>query len=243
MRMISELSLLTMVWFFLSHRTGTENLQHRSLDWQDRGQRWRHYSPPSIVGIGLEIQIFDVFWAIERINFCSRELVDVCERPSFGAHVWGHDGDRYMCKPHQTTSTYCQTGLDDKCLRIKSSNPFSFRTMSVRVAHAVAFSVSGLLDKGSTYGMHRRHINGSDLLYDFSHHLAAKHSIVLTLLSLKLASFFDETPERRRSPLEWTIRLVFKLGDIRLESGIFLGTHRRLYVSGSRFSTNPFRPR
>jgi hypothetical protein len=126
--------------------------------------------------------------------------------------------------------------LDDKCLRIKSSNPFSFRTMSVRVAHAVAVSVSvhALLDKGSTYGTHRRHINDSDLVYNFSNHLmAAKHSI-LTLLSLKLASFFDETPERRRSPLERTIRFVFKLGDIGLETGVFLGAHRRLYVSGCK---------
>jgi hypothetical protein len=109
--------------------------------------------------------------------------------------------------------------------------------MSVRVAHAVAVSVSGvhaLLDKSSTYGTHRRHINDSDLVNNFSNHLAAKQSSILTLLSLKLAFFFDETPERRRSPFERTIRFVFKLGDIGLETGVFLGAHRRLYVSGCK---------
>jgi hypothetical protein len=58
-----------------------------------------------------------------------------------------------------------QTG-DDERLRIKSSKPFSFRTMSVRVAHAIAKSVSvlALQDKGNnTDGTHTRHINGSDL--------------------------------------------------------------------------------
>jgi hypothetical protein len=77
----------------------------------------------------------------------------------------------------------------------------------------------------NTYGTHKRHINGNDLVIKFSDRLATPKNNILTLLRLEVPSLFDETPEYRRRPLEGTIRLVFTLRDIGLETGDFLGGH------------------
>jgi hypothetical protein len=71
-------------------------------------------------------------------------------------------------------------------------------------------------------------------LINFNNHLVAKqNSNIFTLLGLELAFFIDKAPEGRRSPLERTIWFVSKLGDIGLETGVFLGAHR-FDVSGCR---------
>jgi len=44
-------------------------------------------SPARILGVCLEIQVFDVFGAIKRIRIRSWELVDISKRPSLRAHA------------------------------------------------------------------------------------------------------------------------------------------------------------
>lgn len=69
---------------------------------------------------------------IEGVHFCSCEIADLRERPSFGAHEGGYNSDRWTFK------TYQGIGEDEdyKSLRMRSSKPFNLRMMSVRVAHA-----------------------------------------------------------------------------------------------------------
>ena len=49
--------------------------------------------PPGIAWLGSEIQIFDVFRAIQGINVRCRVVVDACEGPSLLAHTRGNNRD------------------------------------------------------------------------------------------------------------------------------------------------------
>src|ERR1700685_1330563 len=101
--------------------------------------------------------------------------------------------------------------------------------MSARVAHAkfgLSVSCNACRNRRGTYGTHRIHINDSGLSKNFSKQSAENNMKCFTLLSLELASFLDEIPERRRSPLERPIRLVRHLSDIRLQNGVLLCAHR-----------------
>ena len=65
MRMISELSLFTIVLNFLSQRTGTVNLgKEEGINASDCTEEERICEPASIVRIDFEIEVLDVFGMI-----------------------------------------------------------------------------------------------------------------------------------------------------------------------------------
>lgn len=87
MRMISELSLLTIVCVFLSQRTGTVNLLQKERG-NERcvsglGGSWLEWSvPTAIAGVRFEIEILDVLGVVQRVGVCSGERIHAGKRPS-----------------------------------------------------------------------------------------------------------------------------------------------------------------
>lgn len=95
MRIISELSLLTIVWFFLSHRAGTVNLMYGWVSLIYVFQIAEEIvEPATIIRIGLEVQIPDMLRFIERIGICSWKLIDCSKWPPVSAHTRGYDRNR-----------------------------------------------------------------------------------------------------------------------------------------------------
>ena len=98
MRMISALSLFTMVCFFLSHNTGTLGLwgQYMNRSRINGVMQIIKWNIPSVViGIGSEIEVYDVFRIIQRIDLCTREWIDGCERPAMDAQQRGYNCHRF----------------------------------------------------------------------------------------------------------------------------------------------------
>jgi hypothetical protein len=98
-RMISELSLLTIVSSFLSHSTGTVKLTRvDSIVKENYGHVGLLLGclPSRVVRVSFEVEILDVLEFVQRINLCAREVVHICERPAFGAHERAHNDDGYF---------------------------------------------------------------------------------------------------------------------------------------------------
>lgn len=48
------------------------------------------YAPCTVVGVDLDVEVFDVLRAVHRIGGCARELIGIREGPAVGAHVRGY---------------------------------------------------------------------------------------------------------------------------------------------------------
>ena len=155
MRMISELSLFTIVSLFLSQSTGTVKL-YACAHSQYRPHtmtRLKLYqgSPAVVVGLCFEVKVFDVLSAIERIRVCAWERVRSGEWPAVLAHVRRYHAD--VCRP---VCRFDGEQLDKVGLPMKSSRPFNFRTISVRHAHADDGPLSQP-EPDATARLHSRH--------------------------------------------------------------------------------------
>jgi hypothetical protein len=93
MRMISELSLLTIVCVFLSQRTGTVNLARGRECSVVRVGGSGTGAPAAVGGVRFEIEILDVLGVVQRVGVRAGEGIDGGKRPSGFAHAGRYGGD------------------------------------------------------------------------------------------------------------------------------------------------------
>ena len=94
MRMISELSLFTIMLVFSSQSTGTVKLMGiRARDCHGGAQQLGicAHLPAFVIRVHLEIQVLDMLGAHEGVCVRTRKGVGGCERPAILAHARRYD--------------------------------------------------------------------------------------------------------------------------------------------------------
>lgn len=115
MRMMSALSLLTIVSCLVSQRMGTVYLSfHISFSEEEEEEGREEDRPPRIILLRLEIQFLYMFKAIERFFVRGGEWIGSCEWPAVGAHFGGYDS--YACFLYELARAGSECEVQTSCL-------------------------------------------------------------------------------------------------------------------------------